>query len=83
MKLLPPPAPPAAREKSLRRSASKIYYGYDGTYDMRLLPRLFDVSFSAATDERVHRECRSCGKNVGDETTECPACGGEIAAYTL
>ena len=50
---------------------------------MRLLPRLFDVSSGAATDERMHRECRSCGENVGDETTECPACGGDIAVYAL
>jgi ribosomal protein L37E len=50
---------------------------------MRLLPRLFDVSSGAATNERMHRECRSCGRNVEDETTECPTCGGGIAAYAL
>ncbi len=51
-------------------------------YGMGLLPRLFDVSFSAA-DERIHRECRSCGKNVGAGATECPDCGAEIAVYAL
>ena len=50
---------------------------------MRLLPRPFDVPFGAGTDERVHRECRSCGKNVGADAAECPGCGGDIAVYTL
>jgi rubrerythrin len=33
--------------------------------------------------DRLHHECRECGRNVESDRECCPVCGGRIATYDL